>query len=508
MRPMRIPFSLSAFVFLALLIATPSPAFGAVFQVTKTTDTNDGQCDGDCSLREAIIAANSLGEGENLIELPAGNYFITIPGSGENGSATGDLDILVPMLIRGQGKEETVVNALGEIFGVQDRVFHVLTAFGGTVSFEKIGINNGYVPPGAGVTAGGGLLVANGANIILNQCGLYGNEAPYGGGIYISGMGQLTTSLRIEQSVLQKNRAYMGAALAAIDSEVLIEQSTLFDNESQYLGAVDVSDGALGVRNSTLYRNGTSEISAYNNFIELTNSTVIGRDPEDNSAIVIHHSNAGLPALSSLNSIVWGRCAPEEDPSLMSLGGNWAGPGNTCGFGAQDILTEIAPLLLPLGDYGGPTPTAPPYSGTPALDGGVYLADRVPDVDQRGVARPQEGDGLGAPEWDIGAVEREPFSDVFRRYIDDLRYLVRDSSIPDGIQKELVQKTSSAENSYLRDNFRAAVHQLKALNHNVEALRVKKLSPELADSIVFVSSQAIAVIGIGIADGVYGLLGF
>ena len=215
MRPMRIPFSLSAFVFLALLIATPSPAFGAVFQVTKTTDTNDGQCDADCSLREAIIAANSLGEGENLIELPAGNYFITIPGSGENGSATGDLDILVPMLIRGQGKEETVVNALGEIFGVQDRVFHVLTAFGGTVSFEKIGINNGYVPPGAGVTAGGGLLVANGANIILNQCGLYGNEAPYGGGIFISGMGQLTTSLRIEQSVLQKNRAYMGAALAA-----------------------------------------------------------------------------------------------------------------------------------------------------------------------------------------------------------------------------------------------------------------------------------------------------
>ena len=165
-------------------------------------------------------------------------------------------------------------------------------------------------------------------------------------------------------------------------------------------------------------------------------------------------------------------------------------------------------MLLPLGDYGGPTPTAPPYSGTPALDGGVYLADLVPDVDQRGVARPQEGDGLGAPEWDIGAVEREPFSDVFRRYIDDLRYLVRDSSIPDGIQKELVQKASSAENSYLRDNFRAAVHQLKALNHNVEALRVKKLSPELADSIVFVSSQAIAVIGIGIADGVYGLLGF
>ena len=37
--------------------------FGAVnatvFTVTKTADTNDGSCNADCSLREAIAAANS-----------------------------------------------------------------------------------------------------------------------------------------------------------------------------------------------------------------------------------------------------------------------------------------------------------------------------------------------------------------------------------------------------------------------------------------------------------------
>src|SRR5215467_757484 len=33
-------------------------SFGATFTVTKTADTNDGVCDADCSLREAIGAAN------------------------------------------------------------------------------------------------------------------------------------------------------------------------------------------------------------------------------------------------------------------------------------------------------------------------------------------------------------------------------------------------------------------------------------------------------------------
>lgn len=30
-----------------------------IFTVTKTADTNDGACDADCSLREAVAAANA-----------------------------------------------------------------------------------------------------------------------------------------------------------------------------------------------------------------------------------------------------------------------------------------------------------------------------------------------------------------------------------------------------------------------------------------------------------------
>ena len=42
-----------------LLALSELAAFAADFVVTKTADTNDGVCNADCSLREAIIAANA-----------------------------------------------------------------------------------------------------------------------------------------------------------------------------------------------------------------------------------------------------------------------------------------------------------------------------------------------------------------------------------------------------------------------------------------------------------------
>ena len=67
----------------------------AVFSVTKTADRNDGTCNADCSLREAISAANAA-LGANTINVPAGTYTLTITNGGgvnEDGNATGDLDI-------------------------------------------------------------------------------------------------------------------------------------------------------------------------------------------------------------------------------------------------------------------------------------------------------------------------------------------------------------------------------------------------------------------------------
>ena len=47
------------FICLVFFVILSNMAQAATFTVTKTADTNDGACDADCSLREAIIAANA-----------------------------------------------------------------------------------------------------------------------------------------------------------------------------------------------------------------------------------------------------------------------------------------------------------------------------------------------------------------------------------------------------------------------------------------------------------------
>uniref|UniRef100_UPI00286B474C FG-GAP repeat domain-containing protein n=1 Tax=Tabrizicola sp. TaxID=2005166 RepID=UPI00286B474C len=77
----------------------------ATFAVTKTTDTNDGTCNADCSLREAVVAANAAA-GADIITLPSGTYQLTRSGD-DNTAANGDLDINTDITINGGGAAST-----------------------------------------------------------------------------------------------------------------------------------------------------------------------------------------------------------------------------------------------------------------------------------------------------------------------------------------------------------------------------------------------------------------
>jgi CSLREA domain-containing protein len=90
----RLQMMVVIFIALCLLQGAPPVALGAgtIFIVTKAEDTNDGTCDSDCSLREAIRAANA-NPSANTIILDGITYNLTISGADEDAAATGDLDI-------------------------------------------------------------------------------------------------------------------------------------------------------------------------------------------------------------------------------------------------------------------------------------------------------------------------------------------------------------------------------------------------------------------------------
>jgi CSLREA domain-containing protein len=62
----------------AVLYLSATAVHAAVFIVTKTTDSLDGVCAADCSLREAVVAANAA-PGKSVIHLQAATYVLTLP---------------------------------------------------------------------------------------------------------------------------------------------------------------------------------------------------------------------------------------------------------------------------------------------------------------------------------------------------------------------------------------------------------------------------------------------
>ena len=198
--------ALTSLVFLtalALVAAIVSgggrPAAAATLTVTKTADTADGACDADCSLREAIIAANA-DTGADTITLPAGTYTRTIAGANEDLAATGDLDIAGgsasgALTINGAGATATIIDG-----GDLDRVLHVKS--GGAVSISGVTIQNGSGGEGGGIynigtltltnsTVSGNTAGANGGGIYnystmtITNSTVSGNTAPVSGaGIY------------------------------------------------------------------------------------------------------------------------------------------------------------------------------------------------------------------------------------------------------------------------------------------------------------------------------------
>ncbi|MCB0165412.1 MAG: CSLREA domain-containing protein [Anaerolineae bacterium] len=499
--------------------------------ITVTTTEDEVKKDGDCSLREAIIAANqnqtfddcAAGNGKDTINVPPGTYLLTIASTGNNGALTGDLDLIEDIIVKGAGRTKTIING-GGLERVFDLAVNVSVAVseltvtnggtftdpggafyvgeGATLSLQNSSLTNNKGSNGGAIfidndgtaeltnswvndnqadTRGGGIYVDSNAtltltgsqvnhNTVTNDDGggisvnrskqvtvthsqVNGNAAnSWGGGIFniggvltimnsqmkentteTAGGGALHTSgsgntamishsqiisntgpngggiysergaLELVNNQISHNTAAYGGGLYSLEATLLLINSTISGNES-------VVDGG------GIYLDLDNEVDFYN--VTITDNTADSDSDEDGQGggIFFYEPTEALTATHTIIGANVDRSPSSKQPdcsgSVTSAGYNLIQNTTGCVISGDlaTTLIGVSPNLGPLQNNGGDTLTHALLAGSPAIDAGnpagcTDHAGLPLTTDQRGFARPVDGDGNGSVICDMGAYE-------------------------------------------------------------------------------------------------------
>jgi CSLREA domain-containing protein len=313
---------------------------GPDFVVNTLADSDEGVCSeavlgGNCSLREAINAANALAGESNITFSLSGTITLvsTLPSISAAGGA---------LTMDGTGKK-VIISGNNSV-----RVAVVET--GALLNLNNLTLANGFVgsldTKGAGINNSGTLNITN-STFSGNRSWPSGDlNTNGGGGIYNTG------TLTISNSTFSANRALNG---------------------SGYGGAINNSGGTVEITNSTFSGNSAE-------------AWVGG--PSDGFGGALYNGSGTMTLRNSIvtNSTKGGNCA-----GTITNDGNNIEDGATCGWGAYyGSMSSTNPLLGDLADNGGASSTFALGVGSPAIDGVTFEApNSAPATDQRGVTRPQ-----------------------------------------------------------------------------------------------------------------------
>ena len=341
-------------------LAAATPVLAASITVTSLADT--AADDGQCTLREAITAANTdTASGAIAGECAAGSgadfisFGVGVAGTITLGSAlpaiTSDLSV--------DGDGSITVSGAGAV-----RVFLIT---GSTVTLSGLTITGGTGNLGGGIRSDAGTMTVTNSTISGNTSTVGG-----GGGIVIAGGTMTVTNSTISGN---SGAGAGGGILNAGVGTMTVANSTISGNTSgNGLGGGIANAGTLTVINSTI--SGNSSTIAGGGIFALVTETLV-------------------------NSIVAGNTAP-IGPDIEAV----AETITTSVIGVPSGMT-LADILDPAGlaDNGGPTQTIALalVAGNPAIDLGTSAtcaAAPVNALDQRGMPRPAA--------CDIGAYEAQP----------------------------------------------------------------------------------------------------
>jgi uncharacterized repeat protein (TIGR01451 family)/CSLREA domain-containing protein len=427
-RPDRVA-RVAGLALLATLLAC-GPAQAVNYSVTRDDDPSPGACAmADCSLREAVIAANASTAVDDSIFMGGRTVTLTIGGDGENGALMGDLDlgtgnsgdihIVSGTIVSGSGHADRIIhvhsNQAARLTAVNLRDGNVVddatNASGGNLlSQGELTMINGEVTGGRASSNGGGIS-ADGDSATLSGMTISGNESRGGGGVAngtemtvsdsyffdndaLDGRGgaldhTALESLTVSGSHFQGNSAFFGGAIAfqgGNQSAQVVYDSSLIGNTAVGSGGGIFAQSQANLWNVTVAENtvtsptgegGGVEIQVANGPVALKHLTIAR-----NSAAAGPQVNISAGTLEAVNMLIAGACRI-GDLGIVTGVGN-VSTGSSCGFTGPDNLSGATVRLGPVTEPA-PTVVVPLLGGSDAIDAAEPLA--CLGTDQRGVAR-------------------------------------------------------------------------------------------------------------------------
>lgn len=383
-----------------------------------------------CSVSELIAAINTANANDeaDTLELSSGCvYTLAAPDNEANGLPV----ISSEITLNGNGAQIQRDPGAAE--------FRILQVNG------NLTLNNVTIAQGA-LSQLEGAGIRNYGTLALNNMTLLGNNACTGGGIYSTGTLSVANSafelnnavdcsggggiynegtLSVANTTFRSNGAGSSGSGGGIvnntsnfDVEVTVATSTFTNNSAGlYGGAIYNQSGTLTLSNSTISGNqaGGSGGGIMNDTgtLDVIASTFVLNGAELGAELV----NGVDGTLTLKNSVVAkstdftpnGSTAANCSGTITDGGGNLRSPKTD----SSCVGVFANPVLGPLQDNGGPTQTHALYTLSAAIDR-VPVANctgsgNTPQTtDQRGVARPLDGDGDGTADCDSGAFEYDP----------------------------------------------------------------------------------------------------
>jgi hypothetical protein len=413
-----------------VVLSSAMPTHAAVFDVAA----------GDSyGLIQAIALSNTTPEADT-INLAAGTYTLTSPveASFING-ANGLPKVSGQLLINGNGaviEREVTAPAFRffQIDGPGKLTLHQvvlknarssdpgdLDKLGAVFNQGELNLSNCVIQDSVGV----GLVNLNSGKVTITACSFFNNLGRGGALLNESG------TVAIVRSKIYANRTQGDGGGILNRSVLTIEESQINGNEaaSNGGGLANGSNGVTTVVNSTFSGNRAAGnlgdgggILNYSS-LKLINVTVAGNSAGRFGGGVWNYApftgqHATLNLINTLladnygSVAIYGDGVAKDDCSNNNeiiLGTHSLIENGGCSALAKGFLTGDAALGA-LADNGGPTLTHRLTPGSKAIDAGSPVD--CPATDQRGTARPQDGDGNGIAACDIGAYEAGPVANT------------------------------------------------------------------------------------------------